>query len=96
MVLRIGGFFVQNLHRLSIQLRKLALESNPVYPADIVAVVIFEEEVQVVHISERGSLDRQLLDVISSRDMERLSWGEIGGSREVEVIAVVVQLQCLR
>ena len=75
MVLRISRLLIQDLDGFPVQLGELALESDPIYSADIVSVVVFEEEVQVVHITKGRPLHWDFLDLVGLRHMKCLRWG---------------------
>lgn len=59
------------------------------------AVVVLEEEVEVVRVAEQGALDGEFLDVGGAGELQRLGGLEVGGGGEVEVVAVGEEFQGL-
>lgn len=95
MILRIRRLLIQHLKRLPVQLCKLSLEPNPIQPRNIIPVIVFHKQRQVVRIPKLSPLHLQLLDIVGLRDGESLRRLEVGGGGEVEIVFVVVDFQGL-
>ena len=57
MILRVRRFLIQHLKRLPIQLGKLPLESDPMHPRNIIAVIVLQKQRQIVRVPKFGPLD---------------------------------------
>ena len=96
MVFGIRSFLVQHFYWLSAELREFSLESDPIDSSHVVTAIVFKEQVQIIDVSERGSLHWNLLDIICLRDLQRLGGGEVRSCREIEIIAVVKKFERVR
>lgn len=98
MVIWIGSSFIQKANRLAVQRHELALETNVSDLGDIllpVAPVIFEKEGDGRGGVPVSAIQRELKDICAGhwlRNFNGLCRGELGGSREVEVVAILEQL----
>lgn len=95
---RLRGRLVDDVGRRLAQLGPLALEAHVAHARDVlvaVAKVVDEEEAQPLHLAEEGALDGDLLHGRRLRQLQLLHGLEVLGRREVEVVAVDVQVQRL-
>ena len=91
MILRISRRLIQEIHRLATQLHPLAFKPNVAYPRLVLftlAPIVLEKQVQRSYRIEERAFDGDFLDVVALCELEYLGWWEIGGSAEVEVVAV--------
>ena len=93
MIFRVRRFLIEHFHRLPVQLPEIPLEPHPIDAADIVAIIVLDEQRQIVDVSKRSSLDGQFLYVVRARDLQSLGGRDIRGGGEVEIIAIVVDFQ---
>lgn len=95
-ILRIRSLLIQHLKRLPIQLRKLPFEANPVYPRNIIPVIILHKQRQIIRIPEFRPLDRQLLHIVRLANRQALCRREVCCGGEINIVPVMVHLQSLR
>lgn len=96
MILRISGFLVQNLDRLTTQAGELAFEPQIEDLARVLAIVVFKEKGKAVRVAEKRSADGEVLDFRGLRDGQSLSGGGGGCSAKVEVVSVEEQFEGFR
>lgn len=102
MIIRVGSSFVQEADGLTIQSHELTLETNVANLGDVVLAVspiILEEESDRCGGIPMSAVQREFEDIGAGyglRDLDGLGRGELGGSGEVEIIAVLEQLDGLR
>lgn len=64
MILRISSSLIQHLHRLPIQLHKLALESQVKHLTNILSMIVCEEQTQRVRVPKQCPPHRNILYII--------------------------------
>ena len=96
MIRRIRCRLIQYLLWRASKLHPLALESQVSDPRNIllaISMVIGKEQCEVLNFAELRTLDRNILDVRGPGEMKLLYRCQVGGGREIEVIAVDEYLQ---
>lgn len=96
MIPRLRRGLVQDIRGSLAQTRPLALEADVADARDVVAAkVVDEEEHQPLHLAEQRALDGDLLHVRRLRQLQHLHRLGVLGRREVQVVAVDVEVERL-
>ena len=102
MITRVSSSLVQEADRLPVQRHELALKADVANLGDVLVTVtpiVFKKDRNGGSGIPMRAVQSDLKDILASHglwDLDGLGWREVGGSREVQVVAILEKLECFR